>query len=290
MSASVRRYVSAVILVLGSASQSAAHVSEQGLVLLLPTDFYITSGVLAVVASIILITVCPKALVAHIFRPVMLSGRDIPAWIADATSIVSAMVFFALIYTGFAGPRDPLTNLFPLTIWVGFWIVLFSAIGLTTNLWRYLNPWTGLYTLLFGRGRPGLFSLPERLSAWPGFVIFAAFCCFYIADPAPSDPDRLAAIVLLYWVFTLIAMIAFGGTVWMARAEAFSVLFNLIARVGCLGHGRKRAVGMPGWDLLSATPLPLSLALFSIALLGVGSFDGLKETFWWLGLSIGFEK
>ena len=274
----------AVILLLVSASQATAHVSEQGLALLLPTDFYITSGVLAVIASIILISVTPKALVARIFRPLALPGSEGPAWIADVTSLVSMAVFFALVYVGFSGPRDPLTNLFPLVIWVGFWIILFSTIGLTTNLWRYLNPWTGFYTVLFGRDHSGLLSLPQRLGAWPGLAIFAAFCCFYIADPAPLDPDRLAAIVLLYWVFTLLAMIAFGATCWMTRGEAFSILFDLMSRVGCLGHSRKRAVGLPGWDLLSTTPMPLSLALFSIVILGVGSFDGLKETFWWLGL------
>jgi hypothetical protein len=189
-----------------------------------------------------------------------------------------------LVYLGITGPRDPLTNIFPLVVWVGFWIILFSVIGLTTNPWRAINPWTGLSGLVFGQGHQGVLPLPARFGALPGLGVFMAFASFYVADPAPSDPDRLAAIAILYWVFTFAAIGLFGHDTWMTRGEMFSVLFQQIARVSPLGSGPERALGLPGWDLAKAHKMPISLGCFAIALLGVGSFDGLKETFWWLGV------
>lgn len=259
-----------------------AHVSEQSLVLLLPTDFYITGGVFSVLASIILITWVPKSWVLRMFQSVDFPLPAVPQWIRDAASLASLICFFAVVILGASGPRDPLTNILPMMIWIGFWVVLFGAIGCLGNLWRYINPWEGLYRLLFGNTSTPLIPLPEGLGVLPGLVLFLLFSTFYIVDPAPDDPDRLAVIVAVYWALMFVAMIFFGNEAWMQRGEPFSILFNLIARVspfGCWSHPR---IGFPGWNLLNTGPVPTSLGLFCIVILGVGSFDGLKETFWWM--------
>lgn len=273
----------AALWALGAGSPAAAHVSEQGLVLLLPTGHYITSGVLSVAISILLIAWAPKPFMAGLFRTANLPPLKPRPWLAEASSLCALAVFVALVYIGVTGPRDPLTNLFPLTIWVGYWIILFSVVGISTDLWRFLNPWTGLCSLLFGREHGGFLRLSDRLGAVPGLVIFLAFSAFYVADPAPMDPDWLALLASVYWVVTFLAMALFGTATWMARGEAFAILFSLIARNAAFGrHGRK--IGLPGWDLLPDRPLPVALGVFAICILGVGSFDGLKETFWWLGV------
>jgi hypothetical protein len=41
-------------------------------------------------------------------------------------------------------------------------------------------------------------------------------------------------------------------------------------------------IGAPGWRLLAA-PVSLSAGAFALLFLAIGSFDGLNETFWWLG-------
>ena len=260
-----------------------AHVSEQSLVLLLPTDYYITSGVFSVLASIILISLTPKSWVLHMFRPVDLPLPAVLPWIKNIVSLSSFACLLAVVVMGAAGPRDPLTNILPMTIWVGFWVVLFGAIGCLGNLWRYINPWQGLYRLLFGDAPASLVVLPERLGVLPGLVLFMAFSAFYIVDPAPNDPDRLAMIVASYWTLTFAAMVIFGGDSWMQRGEPFSILFDLVSRVSPFGGWTRPRIGFPGWNLLSAAPMPISLGLFCIFILGVGSFDGLKDTFWWMG-------
>lgn len=274
-------FVPALLLALLPAP-AMAHVSEQGLVLLLPTGHYITSGVLSVVASIVLISLTPKHIVLGLFKPGTRRLPLMPGWLCDAVSLLSFLTLITIVYVGVTGPRDPLTNLLPLTIWIGFWVVLVSLAGLLGNFWRCLNPWSGLYRLLIGSEQQGLLTLPERLGAVPGLLFFIAFSAFYIVDPAPQDPDRLAGFVIGYWVLTFACMVIFGGPVWLARGEAFSILFDLISRVSPFGNGPRAVPGFPGWALVPSTPLPLSLATFSLVVLAMGSFDGLKETFWWL--------
>lgn len=259
-----------------------AHVSEQGLVLLLPTEHYIASGVLSVVASIILISLTPKHIVQRLFAPGTRRLPALPGRVCDAISVLSFLVLAGIVYVGITGPRDPLTNLLPLTIWIGFWVVLVSLVGLLGNVWRCLNPWSGLYRLLIGPEQQGLLPLPKRLGAVPGLLLFIGFSAFYIVDPAPQDPDRLAGFVIAYWMLTFVGMVVFGGPVWLARGEAFSVLFDLLSRVSPFGNGPGIAPGFPGWALVKTAPLPLSMAAFSLVVLAMGSFDGLKETFWWL--------
>lgn len=256
-------------------------MSEQAFVLLLPTDYYILGGVLSVIASIVLISLTPKRFVERMFAPKDLGITAPPEWLKTVTSTLSFLCLMALIVMGAIGPRDPLTNILPLMIWTGWWIVLFSVIGVVGNLWLYLNPWTGPYRLIFGADRPPPAKLPSWLGAWPGLVIFLAFAAFYIVDPAPEDPDRLAVLVASYWFFTFACMAIFGGPAWIAQGEAFSVLFGLIARASPFGDWSRAAVGFPGWGLWSRPPA-VGLGVFALAILGVGSFDGLKETFWWM--------
>jgi hypothetical protein len=55
--------------------------------------------------------------------------------------------------------------------------------------------------------------------------------------------------------------------------------------VGLFARARGRlALGLPGWQILARPAPPLGLAILMLLLLGSGSFDGLNETFLWLGL------
>lgn len=51
---------------------------------------------------------------------------------------------------------------------------------------------------------------------------------------------------------------------------------------GC-ARGRL-ALGLTGWQVLAGPRPGPGLALFMLLILGCGSFDGLNETFWWLGV------
>lgn len=258
-----------------------AHASEQGFVLLLPTGAYTVAGTLAVVFSLVLVTVLSPRVLAVLFRARRLSfSLNWPAG-QMAISILGTVVFLASVYIGLQGPTDPQNNLLPLTLWTVWWVGLFVVQGLVADVWRWINPWTGVHQLLAGGSAP-LLLLPERWGAWPAVAVFLMFQGFILADVAPNDPDRLALFALGYWVFTLAGMILCGSERWLAQVECFTVLFALIGRLRPVQAGGQGRYGFAGWRAVAEAPLHPSHAVFCLVILASGSFDGLHETFWWL--------
>lgn len=278
----MRRLVLIVLLLLPGLA--LAHASEQGFVLLLPTDVYITAGVASVALTVILLALMPARLARGVFHPAPVLPRlNIP--LHHTTSTLAAILLTGLIWLGLAGPRDPLANLLPLTIWTIWWVGLVVLQGLIGNHWRWTNPWTGPVAILTRlTGLRAVWRYPARLGFLPGIVIFLAFAVLLLADPAPADPARLALFAGGYWYATMLGVLLFGPR-WLVRGEALTILMRSYARVSTLGRqGRHLAFGMPGWKIMTRPHVPLGLAVFILILLGTGSFDGLNETFWWFGL------
>ncbi|WP_432816626.1 hypothetical protein [Sulfitobacter sp. JB4-11] len=257
-----------------------AHAAEQGFVLLLPTQAYAFGGTMTVAATIVLVTCLPVDILHRLFRPVARMPRLPLRRAADGVSVLATCAFLCLVWIGWAGPPDPQENLLPLTLWTVWWIALFMVQGLVMDIWRWVNPWRGLLTLI-GRDAP-LLSLPERWQAWPAVVIFILFQGFVLADIAPNDPPRLAGFALGYWVFTLFGMWLFGAERWGRQVECFTVLFSLIGSLRPVHLWPQSQAGAPGWFSIRSAPLDTSRAVFCLIILASGSFDGLHETFWWL--------
>lgn len=254
-----------------------AHVSEQGFVLLLPTGAWSAAGLAVVVLTVLALALTPQRAARAMFRPRVFCAPEAET-LRTATSLLSTMVLGALVIIGLDGPRNPLSNLMPLSLWTVFWIGLVSIAGVAGDLWRWINPWTGLYRLI-GPARPAL-NLPERLGGWPAVVIVTGFFAFLLADIAPDDPARLAYLIGGYWLLTTAALIVFGEA-WMRQGEAASVLFAQYGDLSALRLSAQAGIGAPGWRLLER-PISLSAGIFALVLLGAGSFDGVNETFWWL--------
>ncbi len=265
------------------ASRAYGHASEQGFVLLLPTDLYIKGGVASVVLTVILISVLPRRIAAGIFRPLsVVSYRR-----RDLRSITSSAMFLflmVLLLVGVSGPHDPTRNALSLAVWAMFWVVLVTVQGVFGNVWFWLNPWVGPYKMVRRGGLRPMAKLPPVLGYWPALISFLAFAAVLLAHPAPADPDRLAAMVWCYWFFHFVGMVVFGPK-WLQRAEGLTVLMNSYASIAPFGvAGGQIRIGTAGWKTLSRRAPALSLAVFMVAMLAVGSFDGLNETFWWFGL------
>ena len=277
-----------VLILLASGSEVLAHVSEQGIVLLLPTGTYILSGCLAVIFSMVIVTMLPHRMVFSIFstkelklrllEPLFLNQR-----LRNVTSIASLTLVIWLIILGLIGSRDPLTNLLPLTIWTFFWILLYMLHCLMGNIWAWVNPWTGVWNLV-ARNPKGLFDMPHWVDKWSAIILFFIFYLFIIVDLAPDDPARLAIVVFSYLSFNFLGIALFGRQSWMNNVECFTVLFTLLSRLAPL-HQDTRSntwrIGLFGWRSLTEKT-SLSEAVFLLTVLACGSFDGLNETFWWL--------
>lgn len=266
------------------AQPANAHASEQGFVLLLPTDVYIVSGVACVVLTVLLLVVLPKAVLLRMFDPVAVAVPRIGGAPLLSSGAACGLLML-LIWLGLNGPRDPLSNPLPLFIWTLWWIGLVALQGLLGDFWRWLNPWSGPLALtrqVFGL-RPFL-RLPSAAGHGLAIASFMGFVAVLLADPAPSDPARLAGYVGFYWLFTFLAALAFGPR-WLQRAEGFSLLMQIYARVAVWRRrGGRARIGLWGWQVVAMRAPPLGVALFCLIMLGSGSFDGLNETFWWLDL------
>jgi hypothetical protein len=270
---------------LATAGQANAHASEQSLVLLLPTDLYTGAGVAVVALTVLLLAVLPAGLLRGVFGSVGVTRASLRA-ARPATSLLAFGLLAVLVWAGLAGSRDPLSNPLPLFVWTVFWIGFVTVQALVFDLWAYVNPWTGPLWLARRVFRPWDYARWPPLLGYPlGIVAFLAFAWLLMADPAPTDPDRLARFVAVYWIFNMVLGLIYGPR-WMRRCEAFGLMMRGYARLAMFGRwGGRMRLGLPGWQVLRKRPFPLGLSLLIVMLLGSGSFDGLNETFWWLGLN-----
>ncbi|WP_294225661.1 hypothetical protein [uncultured Shimia sp.] len=262
--------------------QAQAHTSEGGFVLLLPTDMYIASGVLAVALTVAMLVFVPDTAVEKLFRPASL-WRSHARVLPKITSLLSSLFLFWLVYIGLEGPRDPLANPMPLTIWTVWWVGLVFLQGLLGDLWRWINPWSGLVWLVrFFLGHQPMFRFPRQFGHVLGILSFVMFVAFLLADTAPSDPARLARVVTVYWGIHFLGMVLLGPR-WQLRAEGIGMVMRLYAQLAPFGRVSKRnAAGLWGWQILHGQAVPFGMALLCLLVLGSGSFDGVNETFWWL--------
>ncbi|MCA0922226.1 hypothetical protein [Pseudooceanicola nanhaiensis] len=263
-------------------STALAHASEQGFVLLLPTDLYVAGGAASVALTVLLIALVPPSWAAALFRPVGLARvRPLPGRARISLALTAALM--GLVALGLTGPHDPTENLLPLGIWSVFWIFLVSLTLIAGGLWRLADPWRGVWALAHGLGWRRLAHLPRALGSWLALASFLAFAAVLLAHPAPADPERLALMVLSYWGLHMAGTLVFGPT-WLRRAEGLGTLLRLYGQIALLARrGRALSLGLPGWQALQMPRPALAQATFMLTALGIGSFDGLNETFWWFG-------
>ena len=276
------RFLPVATVLLPSAAYACA--LPPSVILTMPTGWYITGAVIVVALTALIGAAIPKLPDPHA-RCLM----DRPVLIPETvTSYVSFLGFVGLVLIGLFGARDPMHNLMTLVFWTGIWIALPLGALIAGNLWRPINPWTGpvrlMRYLLDRRGSVGL----SRLGHLPAVLGYAGFVWFQIVSMSPDDPAVLATYALTYWVviFTLAVL---EGEDWLQRGEFLTVLMGYLARISPFwleldGNRARLMAGLPGTQILRIPPLTRSATAFITLALAALTFDGLVETFWWLGL------
>ncbi len=281
----------AALLCLSSAP-AAAHAGEGGFVLLLPTGYYTLGGALAVAASFAVLALLPPQGLDRLARASLALARFRREGRA-ITSLLCFLAFAGLVWAGFRGSRDPLSNPLPLIVWTVWWVGLTLVQGILGDLWRWLDPWYGPWRLTCAALRlsprkPPL-RLPERLGRAPAILLFFGFAWFELVYPAPDDPERLAVAASLYWLLTFAGMLLFGHARWARQAECFSVFFGFVSRLAMFqvehnDDGTNRLwLRAPGAAAAEAERTGMSGVFFLLLALASVSFDGLMRTFAWLG-------
>jgi hypothetical protein len=275
-----------------------------------------------VALTVVVIALVPEGAARGLFGVLRL-GRFPLGAVRAGVSCASAAVLLAAVWCGIAGTQDPTHNPLPVLVWTVFWVGLVLVQGLIGDVWAWVNPWTGPLAILRRAGLRPKARLPAWAGLWPAVVLFLGFAGFLLADPAPRDPDRLAVIAMLWWAGHLVLAAPLGRG-WLRRGEPLTALMDAYAGVAAFGpmrplplppseaergaghrsqflpspcgrgvggevlrpRGRGEiAAGLWGWRAVAGPAPGLSFALFMIALLAVGSFDGLYQTFWWFGLT-----
>ena len=134
-----RRWGLPAALLALSCGEAAAHASDRGHVLLLPTGYYLFGGAVAVALSFAVLAFVPPGTVAGLAGRRLRLG-SVPTSLRLPGSVLSFLLFLGLVAIGLFGSRDPLSNPTPLVFWTVFWIGLTLLQGLTGNLWWWINP------------------------------------------------------------------------------------------------------------------------------------------------------
>jgi hypothetical protein len=202
---------------------------------------------------------------------------------------IGALTLLATIVTGVFGSRDPLQSPAEYLTWIYFWAGLVIVSGLVGNLWALVNPWAAIYDLLRRLvPMPGARKLPDSLGIWPAVAIFFAFAGLELTSGMANRPLLIGSLALLYSILTVGGMIVFGRDAWLARCEAFTVLFGIIGRFGPIethrdGDGRIVGVYVRPWGvgLLGAQRAGWDWTAFVILMLSTLAFDGIIATPVW---------
>lgn len=265
-------------------SAALACALPPSVVLTLPTGWYI-AGAASTVALTALVGAATHALPDP--HPRLLMERRL--LLSDTvTSYLSFICFLGLVFVGWFGARDPMHNLMTLVFWTGVWIAVPLGSMVLGNLWRPINPWTGpvriLRTLLGRTGGIGL----SRLGHLPAVAGYAGFVWFQMISLSPDDPFVLATAAAVYWV-VICLLAVLEGEEWLEKGEFLTVLMGYLARVAPIwldrdGRRGRLMLGWPGAQVLRMEPLSPSATAFVTLALAALTFDGLVETFWWMGL------
>lgn len=273
----MRFILASILALLLSAGPALAHASGRGFVMLLPTDYVIWGGALAVLVSFLAVSLLPS-------RGPHMAAKDTAeegGLSQLIVSLASAAVIGFILWAGLKGPNDPAENILPLAVWTLWWVVIVMLHPLFGNLWAGLNPFTGLHAVLRG-GRPSPLTYPAALGFWPAVLIFLAFAWFQLVYPKPEDRDVLALAMGLYLGATFLMVLLFGPAQWLGKADPFAVFLRQLGAVAPFSRGGLR---WPGAGLLALPALPVSGVLFVLLTLSTITFDGFANTFTWLSFA-----
>jgi hypothetical protein len=216
-------------------------------------------------------------------------GRVVTSPALDgALGAVGAALLVLVVWSGLAGEQVASANLAPTFVYVVFWLGLVPASVLLGDVFRLLNPWRAVgravawaATKVARASLPAPLPYPERLGRWPATLGLLMFAWLELVSPNGDLPRTLAMATLVYASLTWIAMAMYGVETWTSRGEAFSVYFNLFARLS-VWERRGRRVGLraPLSGLADLVPLPGTVAVVAV-MIGSVTFDGLSSGALW---------
>jgi hypothetical protein len=220
--------------------------------------------------------------------------RRAPRWLERAVlSPVSTWIGRVLVLAGFLlvwaaaafGSTKLGSNLSPLVVFVVWWVGLVPLTALFGNVWRELNPWATIATLLrFPRRREREY--PRQLGWWPAAAFLLLFAWLELVYPTPAEPRLIAALIGGYTAINLAAMWRWGIDAWLDHGEVFTVYTHVLAHLSPVEvrhtAENERVLGFRP-PLLAVTHIatrPAMVAFIGV-LIATVTFDGLSGSDVW---------
>lgn len=253
--------------------------------------------------------------------------RGLAYWLPlSVVRVLAVLCLIATVLAGFIGDQDPFNNLAPVMVWVVWWVGIAFVCALIGDLWGLVNPFRSIFfwaEWTFRRMTNGSQLSMARpyshtLAMWPAVAGLLIFFWAELIWSAGSVPKNIAIAIVIYAVMTWSGMVVYGRDVWLQNADAFSIVFGILARFAPLevrvanGTALIRACTSPAcrnktvecvngyhcltktesdrWEwnvrppavgLLNDQQVTSSMMVLVIVLLATVTFDGLLETRLW---------
>src|SRR5439155_17857592 len=284
---SVLRSSSIAAVLLLAASPAAAHGFGQRFDLPLPLWLWVSAAGATIVLTFAAIALFVRERSFGAGHPQLrLLELDRLRPLAALLRLAGVLIFVVTLCAGFIGVQDAYRNLITPMVWVLWWVGFAFVCALLGNLWALVNPLTtifiwveGLYAALTGSALPRKLPYPAWLDVWPAVVLFLGFAWAELVWRDKDVPAHLARALLCYAALTWIGMLLYGRELWLKNGEAFSVVFDVLARFAPLYASQGRLVlRPPGAGLITNQPVRFSFLVFVLLMLASVTFDGFKET------------
>ena len=295
----------AVAAVLGLPLPLWAHGFDERHELPAPLAHFIIGAVFAVALTFVIALLFARRPAAGVGEPsgAMRGSMRLPAGLVVALRSVSLLVFLVTVAAGLAGSADPVMNLAPTLIWIGWWVGLSLLAAFVADLWPLLDPWRTLFdgadALARSLGRAQGIVLdwrwPGWLGAWPAVLLLLVWSWCEVVFPLAAVPLRLGVAALAWTAITLLGMGCFGRERWQRHGDVFAIFFALLGRMAplALDTARRRLVWRaPGSAVLDSphAVLPAGGVGFVLAMLSTVLFDGLHAGQAWLWFEAGLAR
>jgi hypothetical protein len=151
-------------------------------------------------------------------------------WIVTA---LFSLLLLDVVFGGLFGPDDFFENPATVVLWVDFWVGLGIVSALAGNVWDFVSPLNAAGRAIertLARRGASVNAYPVRLGLWPATILVLVWSWMELVwDPA-KEPRTLVLMIVGYIGLQLVAMVAFGTEVWLARGELFTVVARVLAR------------------------------------------------------------
>jgi hypothetical protein len=151
-------------------------------------------------------------------------------WIGTA---IFSLLLLNVILGGLFGPDDFFENPATIVLWVDFWVGLGIVSALIGNVWDFVSPLNAAGRLIertLARRGAAVNAYPVRLGLWPATIFLLVWSWMELVWDQAKEPRTIVLILLGYIGLQLLAMVAFGTEVWLARGELFTVVARTLAR------------------------------------------------------------